>query len=58
MIVKMTGSDSKIVFKPLPPDDPTQRQPDMSLAKKVLEREIDIYNGLHKTIAHFIEVLT
>ena len=35
-IIKLTGSDQKIVYKPLPKDDPTQRQPDISRAKEIL----------------------
>ncbi|GIW54481.1 MAG: NAD-dependent dehydratase [Nitrospiraceae bacterium] len=36
-ILKLTGSKSKIIHKPLPPDDPTQRRPDISLARKILD---------------------
>jgi len=54
-IVAMTGSKSKLVFKPLPQDDPTQRRPDISLAKKELgwEPKIDLKEGLEKTIPYF-----
>lgn len=54
-IVAMTGSKSKLVFKPLPQDDPTQRQPDISLAKKELgwEPQIKLNVGLEKTIPYF-----
>jgi len=59
MIVEMTGSISRIVFKPLPTDDPIQRQPDISLAKGLLkwEPKIDIHEGLNKTIEYFKKVL-
>jgi len=55
MIIKMTNSKSQIVFKTLPQDDPRQRKPDISLAKKTLnwEAKINLENGLEKTIKHF-----
>lgn len=54
-IINLTGSRSKIVHKPLPKDDPTRRQPDISLAKKELgwEPTVDLDTGLKKTIADF-----
>lgn len=58
-VIDMTGSKSKIVFKPLPPDDPTQRQPDITLAKNVIkwEPKVSLLEGLKKTIAYFEETL-
>lgn len=58
-VIDMTGSKSKIVFKPLPPDDPTQRQPDITLAKNVIkwEPKVSLSEGLKKTIAYFEETL-
>ena len=55
MIIKMTGSKSKITFKPLPEDDPRQRKPDIGLAKKVLgwEPKVGLEEGLFKTIQYF-----
>jgi UDP-glucuronate decarboxylase len=55
MIVELTGSKSKLVYKPLPADDPTRRQPDITLAKKHLQWEpkIPLREGLTKTIAWF-----
>src|SRR5574344_1059640 len=55
LIIKMTNSNSKIVYKPLPKDDPTQRKPDISLAQKELgwEPKVDIKEGLSKTIEYF-----
>ena len=55
LITKLTKSKSKIVYKPLPSDDPTKRRPDITLAKKVLnwQPEIDIKTGLEKTIEYF-----
>ena len=55
LIIDMTGSKSKIVYKPLPGDDPTQRKPDISLAKKELgwEPKVDIREGIEKTIEYF-----
>jgi UDP-glucuronate decarboxylase len=55
MVISLTGSKSPIVFKPLPSDDPRQRQPDISLAKSVLKWEprIQLESGLKKTIDYF-----
>jgi UDP-glucuronate decarboxylase len=54
-VLKLTGSKSKIVFKELPSDDPTQRQPDITLARRKLgwEPSIPLEQGLEKTIAYF-----
>ena len=54
-VVQMTGSKSKIVFKPLPADDPTQRQPDITLAREKLawEPDVNLEEGLKKTIEYF-----
>ncbi len=56
-IISLTGSSSQIVFKPLPADDPQQRQPDITLAKKYLDWEprYDFETGLKKTIKYFEE---
>lgn len=59
-VIEITGSKSKIIFKPLPEDDPLQRRPDISLAKKTLnnwEPKIGIEEGLKKVIAYFESVL-
>lgn len=58
-IIELTGSKSKIVFKPLPCDDPVQRRPDISLAKKTLkwEPKTSLDEGLMKTIQYFREIL-
>ena len=55
MIKKLTDSKSKIVFKPLPSDDPVKRKPDITLAKNELgwEPKIDIEDGLKNTIEYF-----
>ena len=55
LILKLTSSQSKIVFKPLPEDDPKQRQPDISLAKNKLgwEPKIKLEDGLNETIKYF-----
>jgi UDP-glucuronate decarboxylase len=55
MILKLTKSKSKIVFKPLPQDDPKQRQPDITLAKSRLnwEPKVPLQEGLIKTIEYF-----
>lgn len=54
-VIKLTGSDSKITYMPLPSDDPVKRKPDISVAKKELDWEpkVDIEEGLSKTIAYF-----
>ncbi|HTG00212.1 MAG TPA: UDP-glucuronic acid decarboxylase family protein [Nitrospirota bacterium] len=54
-IIAMTGSKSKIVYKPLPSDDPTQRQPDITLAAQKLgwKPTVTVDEGLTKTIAYF-----
>lgn len=58
-IIRLTGSKSKIIFKPLPQDDPLQRRPDNTLAKEKLQWEpsIDIEQGLKKTIEYFRSIL-
>ncbi|HEB58134.1 MAG TPA: SDR family oxidoreductase [Gammaproteobacteria bacterium] len=58
-IVDITGSKSKLVYKPLPTDDPKQRQPDITLAKKTLgwEPVIKLEEGLVKTIAYFDDLI-
>ncbi len=57
-IIAITGSRSRIVFKPLPTDDPKRRQPDISKAKKLLgwEPRVSREEGLKKTFAYFREV--
>ena len=57
--IRLTGSKSKIIFKPLPQDDPLQRRPDITLAKEKLQWEpkIDVEKGLNKTIGYFRSIL-
>jgi len=59
LIIKITGSKSKIIYKPLPSDDPLQRKPDISLAMKELEwhPDIPLETGLIKTIEYFQNTL-
>lgn len=54
-VIELTGSKSKIVLKPLPSDDPRQRQPDITLAKEKLgwEPRVQLEEGLQMTIAYF-----
>ncbi|MEJ2634936.1 MAG: SDR family oxidoreductase [Calditrichia bacterium] len=58
-IIELIGSHSKIVHNPLPKDDPTQRKPDISLAKEKLKWEptIKLEEGLKKTINYFEKLL-
>ena len=54
-ILRLTGSKSQIVYKPLPPDDPKQRRPDISLARKLLgwEPKVGRRDGLKRTLDYF-----
>jgi UDP-glucuronate decarboxylase len=58
-IINLTGSKSNLIYEPLPQDDPLQRQPDISLAKKELnwEPKIQLKEGLVKTIEYFDELI-
>ena len=58
-VIELTGSSSRIVFHPLPQDDPRQRRPDISLAKDLLawEPKVQLRDGLKKTIAYFDKLL-
>jgi UDP-glucuronate decarboxylase len=55
LIIEITGSGSRLVHRPLPADDPTRRQPDITLARKHLDWEptVPLLEGLEKTIAWF-----
>jgi len=55
IIIKMTGSTSKIVYRPLPTDDPKVRQPDITRARTLLkwEPKVSLEEGLVKTLAYF-----
>ena len=59
LVVEMTGSQSSILYKPLPTDDPKQRQPDIGLAKLKLGwiPTIPLREGLEKTVSYFRQVL-
>jgi dTDP-glucose 4,6-dehydratase len=54
-IIRATGSRSKVMFKPLPQDDPKQRRPDITKARKLLgwQPEVNLTEGLVKTIEYF-----
>lgn len=59
-VIKLTGSRSKIIFMPLPQDDPKQRQPDITLAKQKLgnwEPNVQLEEGLIKVIEYFKKVI-
>lgn len=59
LVIEMTGAKVDMIYKPLPEDDPMQRCPDISLAKKTLDWEptIALRQGLEHTIAYFREVV-
>lgn len=59
-VIALTGSRSKLVFRPLPSDDPKQRRPDITLAREALnwEPQISLNEGLSRTIAYFESILT
>lgn len=54
-VVALTGSKSAIAFKPLPSDDPTQRQPNIGLARRILDwtPRVALDDGLPRAIAYF-----
>jgi len=58
-VIEMTNSKSKVIFKELPQDDPKQRQPDISLAKKMLrwQPKISLEDGLAPTIKFFSDLI-
>jgi dTDP-glucose 4,6-dehydratase len=58
-IIRITGSESRVAHKPLPPDDPKVRRPDISLARRVLgwEGKVPVEEGLRRTVAYFAEEL-
>jgi UDP-glucuronate decarboxylase len=60
LVVELVGSRSRLVYLPLPQDDPKQRRPDISLAKSALnwEPQVALREGLTETIAYFRSVLT
>jgi UDP-glucuronate decarboxylase len=60
LIIELTGSRSKITYRPLPVDDPVQRCPDISQAQGTLgwQPQMPLRNGLQRTIAYFETLLT
>ena len=58
-VIELTGSNSEILFEPLPEDDPQQRQPDITLARQLLgwEAKVPMEKGLNRTIDYFREIL-
>jgi UDP-glucuronate decarboxylase len=60
LVLRLTGSRSKLIFLPLPQDDPRQRQPDIALAKRTLgwQPAVPLEEGLTKTIAYFERAMT
>jgi UDP-glucuronate decarboxylase len=59
IVIRLTNSGSKLIYKPLPSDDPMQRKPDISLAKEKLgwEPVVRLEDGLKKTITYFDDLL-
>ena len=60
-VISLTGSKSRIVFRPLPADDPLQRRPDIARAREYLgdwQPAVQLEEGLQKTIAYFDQLLT
>ena len=59
MIIKLTGSGSKIIFESLPHDDPLQRKPDITLARERLgwEPTLSLEKGLRRTIEYFKRIV-
>ena len=59
-VIELTGSNSQIEFKPLPQDDPKHRQPDISLAREVLDWKPEVFleEGLQKTVAYFQNIIS
>jgi UDP-glucuronate decarboxylase len=59
MVIELTGSTSKLIFLPLPSDDPRQRQPDITLARSALlwEPKVALQDGLKETIGYFRNLL-
>ncbi|MEI6149667.1 MAG: UDP-glucuronic acid decarboxylase family protein [bacterium] len=60
LVIRLSGSTSKLVFTPLPPDDPKQRKPDIELARRTLHWQptVNLEDGLRKTIDYFRTVIT
>ena len=60
MTIELTGSSSKLVFRPLPADDPKQRQPNIALARERItgSQRIPLREGLRQTIAYFDRLLS
>jgi len=59
-VIALTGSSSSLIYRPLPEDDPLQRKPDITLARKELgwEPTVMLEEGLERTIAYFRTLLT
>jgi len=59
LVIRLTGARSRLVFRPLPQDDPRQRKPDIALARRELgwEPRVDLETGIGRTIEYFRELL-
>ena len=59
LVIELTGTKSKVIYQPLPSDDPMQRQPNIEKAKKLLnwEPQVQLKEGLLKTISYFDTIL-
>lgn len=58
-VIQLTNSNSKIIYEPLPQDDPIHRRPDITIAKNELKWNptIELENGLKRTISYFERIL-
>ena len=60
LVIELTNSSSKIIFQPLPSDDPKQRKPDISMANEILKwkPKVELKEGLQKTIEYFDNLIS
>jgi UDP-glucuronate decarboxylase len=58
LVIRLTGTRSRLLFRPLPEDDPRQRKPDITLARDKLgwEPVVDLEEGIRRTIKYFMSL--